>query len=233
MLNRFFYTLFLIIFLSACGTNGSNTDNEMGGIWFGALTNLDGSSIESKGYISETGTIFFFHETYIYTGNVTTLGNTFTAYGTELTPSKPPQSSLLSGTFHPHSSITSATFHAKQKTADSAYSFQTIYRRNSSLEQISGTYSLTTNDHTETYTIDSDGFISGSNSNGCVYNGEIALIDSHYNMYKLDISIANCGSKSADYKGLATLSDTNAENDTLTLIANSAELFIAIDIPSV
>jgi hypothetical protein len=230
---RFFLSLLLITILSACGTSGGNTNNEMGGIWVGALTDLDGTRVESTGYISETGTIFFLYETHIYSGNVTTLGNTFTAYGTELYHTGLPQGSLLSGTFHAHSSINSATFHNNQKTADSAYSFKSIYRRNSSLNLISGTYSQTISTNTETYTIDSDGIISGSNSEGCIYSGDIKLIDSRFNMYKLDLSIANCGNKSDKYSGLATLSDTNSESDTLTMIANSTDLFVSINLPRI
>jgi hypothetical protein len=94
------------------------------------------------------------------------------------------------------------------------------------LQDLSGTYSRTTivflgPDSTYTITVDPSGQVTGSHTNGCVYNGAISLPDASHNIFKLDMQLANCprsisGSGSADghYSGLGLLlRDVTAPSD--------------------
>ena len=48
---------------------------------------------------------------------------------------------------------------------------------------------------TLTVTIDASGQLTGSYSNGCVFNGNASIPDATHNMVQLQIDLANCGSQ--------------------------------------
>ena len=60
-------------------------------------------------------------------------------------------------------------------------------------------------------TIDADGRLTGSYSNGCVFNGNASIPDASHNMVQLQIDLANCGSQGSSkqwngaYSGLGVL----------------------------
>jgi len=62
-----------------------------------------------------------------------------------------------------------------------------------------------------TVTIDADGRLNGSYSNGCVFNGTASIPDAAHNMVRLAIDLANCGSHGSskqwngEYAGLGVL----------------------------
>ncbi|MGD8510593.1 MAG: hypothetical protein PVI16_03140, partial [Gammaproteobacteria bacterium] len=61
-----------------------------------------------------------------------------------------------------------------------------------------------------TYTIDADGSIFGQNASGCVYDGQISLIDVDYNVYRVEINTSSCQEEDGSFSGLGALFD-NAE----------------------
>lgn len=62
-----------------------------------------------------------------------------------------------------------------------------------------------------TVTIDPNGAVNGSYSNGCVFNGTASIPDTSHNMVQLQIDLANCGSHGSskrwngEYAGLGLL----------------------------
>ena len=64
---------------------------------------------------------------------------------------------------------------------------------------------------TLTVTIESNGTLTGSYSNGCVFNGNASIPDAAHNMVRLQIDLANCGSQGSSkqwngaYTGLGLL----------------------------
>jgi hypothetical protein len=62
-----------------------------------------------------------------------------------------------------------------------------------------------------TVTIDADGRLNGSYSNGCVFDGAASIPDASHNMVQLQIDLANCGSQGSskqwngEYAGLGVL----------------------------
>jgi hypothetical protein len=58
---------------------------------------------------------------------------------------------------------------------------------------------------TLTLTIDPDGTVFGSNTEGCVYNGKFKIIDAQFNVYRLLLETSLCGDLDGAYKGLASL----------------------------
>lgn len=62
-----------------------------------------------------------------------------------------------------------------------------------------------------TLAITSDGVITGSHVNGCIYNGQVSIPDTSYNMFRVDMQLANCGTanyswlQNGQYSGVGTL----------------------------
>jgi hypothetical protein len=94
------------------------------------------------------------------------------------------------------------------------------YNRGISLAELAGVYTRRDNtifgeEVTLTVTIESNGQLTGSYSNGCVFNGTAAIPDTSHNMVRLQIDLANCGSQGSSkawngtYLGLGVLLSGN------------------------
>jgi hypothetical protein len=90
------------------------------------------------------------------------------------------------------------------------------YNRAVSLAALAGVYTqrestLLGEEVTLTVTIDANGRLSGSYSNGCVFNGSASIPDAAHNMVQLQVDLANCGSHGSSkqwngaYAGLGVL----------------------------
>jgi hypothetical protein len=90
------------------------------------------------------------------------------------------------------------------------------YNRGISLAGLAGVYTrrddtIFGEEVTLTMTIESNGQLTGSYSNGCVFNGSAAIPDTSHNMVELQIDLANCGSHGSQkawngaYAGLGVL----------------------------
>jgi len=90
------------------------------------------------------------------------------------------------------------------------------YNRGISLAALAGVYTrrddtIFGEEVTLTVTIESNGQLTGSYSNGCVFNGSAAVPDTAHNMVQLQIDLANCGSQGSSkqwngaYAGLGVL----------------------------
>lgn len=90
------------------------------------------------------------------------------------------------------------------------------YNRAVSLAALAGVYTrregtLFGEEVTLTVTIESNGRLTGSYSNGCVFNGNASIPDTAHNMVQLQIDLANCGSHGSSkqwngaYAGLGVL----------------------------
>ena len=105
--------------------------------------------------------------------------------------------------------------------------YSSAYEQASSLEQTSGVWTLTEAAagnplYILTITIDADGDLFGSDTSGCVYSGEVSLIDERFNAYAVAIGLTSCGVFDGDYTGLAHLFDTPSASSAIRLsFANS------------
>ena len=90
------------------------------------------------------------------------------------------------------------------------------YNRALALADLAGVYTrrddtIFGEEVTLTMTIESNGQLTGSYSNGCVFNGSAAIPDASHNMVRLQIDLANCGSRGSQkawngsYAGLGVL----------------------------
>lgn len=98
--------------------------------------------------------------------------------------------------------------------------YDPLYERPASLAVISGVY--TNGDLT--LSVNSDGVVSGSDVNGCVFNGNVAVVHSDRNYYSATIDVDNCPG-SGRLEGVAYLDDTEDgdQNHVFRLIAANPE----------
>jgi hypothetical protein len=95
----------------------------------------------------------------------------------------------------------------------------------SSLEQVEGTWAYSYPDGSfVNAVIDSQGEISGSDSNGCVFTGVISLMDPDKSIYSIDYDVSQCAAHNGSYDGLAALgTDTDTRNDEIIFVAASGD----------
>jgi hypothetical protein len=86
-------------------------------------------------------------------------------------------------------------------------SYTVAYEIPSSFERLAGDWGWygETNPHggQVTWTIEASGRISGQDTTGCDYAGQLGIIDPRYNVYELTVTIAGC-EMGGDYSGLAS-----------------------------
>jgi hypothetical protein len=91
-----------------------------------------------------------------------------------------------------------------------------VYREGLTLQSLAGVYTRTTNQRlgpplTLTLTINANGTVSGSHSNGCVFGGSASIPNASRNMVLLNIELTDCGSFQSsrrwngEYRGLGVL----------------------------
>lgn len=99
------------------------------------------------------------------------------------------------------------------------------YAETLTLQDLAGTFTRTTltllsGSSTYTITIDPNGQLHGSHTNGCVYAGTVSIADPPNNLAKLSVQLSNCpssitgsGSMNGQYSGLGFLArNTTASN---------------------
>ncbi len=109
--------------------------------------------------------------------------------------------------------------------------YDSLYERSSDLTKLASVWTDSAADFTLTLTISPDGFLTGSDSDGCNYTGQVSIIDPDFNAYDLTLQIAStggtCGLTGGAYQGLMTLVDTVTEEDTLVFSVNRPTRAIA------
>lgn len=91
-----------------------------------------------------------------------------------------------------------------------------LTERPASLDLIGGIWGYTDGTYTITISIDAEGNIFGSDTDGCTYSGDTTISDPSINIYRVNFNISVCMSMPAG-KGQAILMDTTTQNDTLLL----------------
>lgn len=105
--------------------------------------------------------------------------------------------------------------------------FDEIYNRDSSLDILSGLWLLPQLyglDVNILLTIQNDGTITGHDALLSTWTGNVEIIASEFNMYRVNVTETTIGGIEYNYSGLMSLEDSAAENDTFVLAANSDNL---------
>ncbi len=223
--------IFSFVLLLACGGGDDGGDVppatpavSMEGIWTGTFySNVTASYYQIIGITSESNESHFISDwgaQYIVS-NPNISGNSFSATAKGYAPigeTFPDGSSSgsisVSGTCIEMQSIT-GTYSGLGDNGTISLSYSTLYERASSLSKVSGAWAGLVNGYIQSISIDSSGNIIGADTSGCVYAGNVSIINATYNVYGVNINVSSCGSYNGTYAGLATLGDTSAMDDTL------------------
>lgn len=105
--------------------------------------------------------------------------------------------------------------------------YNTYFDHPSSLGLVEGIWSsfLDYSDIT-TITIQADGTFDGSDSSGCHYSGRISAPDTSKNIYRVQLTISNCGMFDGQINGHATLIPTDAGDDVLFVGFGNNEMIL-------
>lgn len=247
--------LFLVLLLtlsimSACGGGGDSSSQSalatqrIAGIWIGTFTsNVVSSTFDVTGIIAESG-IGRFASTSTgaqYSGVISVNGmgvngisfsatvNAYAPFGEVFPDGSRVGIVGISGAATPRGAM-SGTYSGVGDSGTFSLTYSGLYERPSSLSSVAGTWSgIVSSGDNNTITVDSSGNITGSSTSGCIYSGNVGIIDPFYNAYSVNLSLNNnCGFGSGNYNGFAALTDTSIPNDTLLIeVSNPSFSFVA------
>lgn len=170
-----------------------------------------------------------------YVGNCAVSGNSFTGtlnayapWGDFFVDGTKTGTVIVSGTVKTKISIL-GTYSGTGDNGTFALTFDSVYLRPSSLPLISGNWLHGSPQlGSISMTIDASGNITGISSGGCVYSGNVSIINLSFNTYRVSIDISSCGTLNGNNSGLAMLDDTVKLNDTFVAsVSNPSEAFTA------
>jgi len=111
------------------------------------------------------------------------------------------------------------------------FALPALYRRELSLAEIAGTYRVNTlvTGASGSLTLAQSGSLTGSDSYGCLYSGQITLPDPQFNLIEFAMSVAGCGSWNGTYRGYgAQIDDQELGDNRVIRLLGKHERFPAI-----
>lgn len=112
---------------------------------------------------------------------------------------------------------------------DHYYYLPTLFQQDP-LRLVSRVYAESTfNGERASLTIDDNGRLFSQAATGCVLDGAVTVIDSPYNAFAVNLTVANCPGKNGAYQGVATLIDfswVNGANQVLFALFNGSGFIV-------
>lgn len=99
-----------------------------------------------------------------------------------------------------------------------------LHQRASSLDFTAGIWLDSVN---VIYTVDANGVLFGQDFIGCVFNGQVNLIDTRFNVYDLSITVTSCPGANGTYEGLGVLADEFGVDDAFIIQLDNGAFAIA------
>lgn len=224
----------LVSALVACGGSGNTfnigrIDQSATGIWNGTFTETGFSEADLLGFVIN-GKFYFISlgrdTVYVgtYSVNYSSLNASASLYqineeifgGADITGTVT-EESTMDGSF--------TTSYGSFATFSLTYDTDAT-DRGSSLLATDGVWSQTVDSDVLTIAIDLNGIITGSDTAGCVYNGDVSVIDLSKNIYLFDITLTSCGIFNGTYSGYGVISDDVSANDTLTYVMENENFLL-------
>lgn len=226
------YTVTLqVCHASICSINPSSTiaviadpaNASVGGIWFG--TDSEGDQLVAL--VAETGRFHLLDEFGFQGSGVLSVSSasevsaefqTVTPVGVYFADGSSFADCSISGTIVERSAldgtVTCTTSQGSESSVTVNLGYQAIYELDSSLAIISGTWTDSSDPGTDVVNVDATGLITGQDggASGCVYSGQVTLIDPNYNIYDLEWTYSSCNGDSefdgATFSGLGAIDNT-------------------------
>jgi hypothetical protein len=236
--------------LVACGgvtypERPPTADPIIGGIWFGYnFTDQVGDSQAFIGIATEDGQFRYlemptqvqFVGTVTFNGEIAEgSGVALAAPGTSWTDTSTVSTLDISGFVVERESIEGDWSLVSGETGNYWLLFDSVYFKDSSLDLTAGAWTIVddTGAETGTLTIEVDGSLSGQDITGCLYSGNLAIIDTQYDVYDVSVTISNCGGADGVYTGFGALGDDLELNDSMVLITDDGSRSFAANMTRV
>lgn len=134
----------------------------------------------------------------------------------------------LAGTIDPeYRMVGSYQVNAGDSGSYDLYSIPGLYRRTISLDGIAGDYDATNQASgvSGSVTISVTGEITGSDDDGCEYDGNLSLPDAQFNLLQLTVDVSKCGLANGTYTGYGAQIDffTLGDGRILRLVTSNGE----------
>ncbi|ROT93634.1 hypothetical protein EB809_20200 [Marinobacter sp. R17] len=234
------------VLLAACGGGGGDSSSEgptsakanssadlPPGAYYTVINYDSGGSDEAVTFLSSSGKFVTAVDSPDITIGTLKFGsdNSITGTGTDVfyTTSWETSSGSVSGSIQAKGNATLTA------TAPGYESTVTLEReddysdRGVTLAEVSDTYSMTASGSTTTITIAADGSLTGSDTSGCVYNGQLTIPDTDYNVFEVSFKASNCGGsdgelRNGQYSGLGAY---DPEKDEVQFLGSDGEVAAA------
>ena len=216
---------------SICSVNPSSTtaviadptNESAGGIWFG--TDSEGDQLVAL--ITETGQFHLLDEFGFQGSGVLSVSSanevsadfqTLPPVGVQFADGSPFADCSISGAIVERSALNGTVACTTNGGSESSVtvnlSYQAIYELDSSLAMITGTWTDSSDPGSDVVNVDATGLITGQDggASGCIYSGQVTLIDPNYNVYDIEWTYSSCNGDSeldgATFSGLGAIDNT-------------------------
>jgi len=217
----FIFTIGCLISLTGCGGGGGGNNaaipnQALDGIWNGSFTSaVLGGTIGAYIVISPNNEMHYVTSQGVQgAGLASVSGSNFSSFFTAFTPPGiifPNGASIATGTTTgtgTSKGTLTGTYSGGGDNGTFSFAYNQIYDRGASLAAVSGAWAgvFLSTGASVTVNIDAGGVITGSDTNGCVFNGVLSIFDPLKNIYGGSLTQTGCTAPTTA-TGLAFLSD--------------------------
>ncbi|MFZ5622471.1 MAG: hypothetical protein ACOY5W_15740 [Pseudomonadota bacterium] len=208
--------LLLSTLLGGCGGGGSSSSTAVAtadatGVWEGTITQNGVGTYSVTGLITGGQMRFISVDgNALYEGTVSVSGSTLTATTTNyVIDGGIFSTSTLTGTVVTASSISGTFTSSDGGSGNFSLTYDPVTTRGSSLATITANWFVTDGVYSMSIPIDATGAINGADSDGCVYTGQVNIIDPAVNIYGVSLTASVCAAAGA-YSGYGSWRTTRA-----------------------
>lgn len=231
------YCLLLCVYLalSACGGGGSSGGGgsptvpaaSPSGVWQGTLTENGVGTTNVLGLVLADQLRFIsVDDDVVYEGTITMSGADFTAAATSYSSAGALATATLTGSVVTGTSMTGTFTTSNGSSGSFSLTYDPVSARGASLATLSANWMETDGAYTISISIDSNGVLTGSDTDGCVYTGGVTIQSASINIYSISLAATSCGVFNGSYSGYGVVSDTSITNDTLTFVVSNSNYIL-------
>lgn len=240
-----------LVTLAACGGGGGSDDAgadvpvpdaKTGGIWAGTVTdNVFNEPQFFLGVSTDDGRFRFLSAETLgqFVGTFSAEGTSLTGGGIGVAPigsvwlnNSPVIDVSMTGTISERANMSGDWTGSTGETGSFSFAYDAVYEKPSSLATLAGSWvSMDEFGNPDgSVTIDSAGRMDAQDANGCLYSGDVTIINATYNAYDLSLVVSNCGDFDGSYSGLGVLADTVEPDDTFIYSVDNGSFYIISEI---
>ncbi len=240
-------TAMLLTSLAACGGGGGSSapapdapipDAAIGGLWAGTVTdNVFNEAQFFLGVTTDDGRFRFLSADTLgqFVGTLDASGVTLRGSGVGIAPvgstwldNSTTINISMTGTISERASMSGTWSGGTGETGSFSFAYDGLYERGSSLSTVAGSW--VSRDEFDnpigSITIDSQGRMDAQDAAGCLYSGDLSIINASYNAYDLSLVVTNCAELNGTYSGLAVTADDTGTDDMLIYSVDNGTWFI-------